>query len=78
MREERHVEDRMKTLLAVPVTAILVIIFSEFEGTRPIAILLSRSGKIPPQRHQAIRRSSRERAQIIPTIDSIMEDDAAE
>lgn len=41
-------------LLAVPVTAILVIIFSEFEGTRPLAILLSRSGKIPPQRHHAV------------------------
>jgi AI-2 transport protein TqsA len=43
-------------LLSVPVTAILVIVFSEFEGTRPIAILLSRSGKIPPQRHQAPAR----------------------
>ena len=42
-------------LLSVPITAILVIIFSEFEGTRPIAILLSRSGRIPPQRHKAIR-----------------------
>ncbi|WP_193177601.1 AI-2E family transporter [Oricola nitratireducens] len=42
-------------LLSVPITAILVIVFSEFEGTRPIAILLSRSGRIPPQRHKAIR-----------------------
>ena len=41
-------------LLSVPVTAILVIVFSEFEGTRPIAILLSRSGKIPPQRHLSV------------------------
>ncbi|MAZ16438.1 MAG: AI-2E family transporter [Ahrensia sp.] len=65
-------------LLAVPVTAILVIIFSEFEGTRPIAILLSRSGKIPPQRHEAIRRNGHQRAQIIPTIDGTLEDDAAE
>lgn len=38
-------------LLSVPITAILVIILSEFEGTRPIAVLLSRSGKIPPRRH---------------------------
>ncbi|QKV17716.1 AI-2E family transporter [Oricola thermophila] len=38
-------------LLSVPITAILVIVFSEFQGTRPIAILLSRSGKVPPQRH---------------------------
>jgi AI-2 transport protein TqsA len=32
--------------LAVPITAIMTIIFSEFEGTRPIAILLSRSGQL--------------------------------
>ncbi|TCD12317.1 AI-2E family transporter [Oricola cellulosilytica] len=43
-------------LLSVPVTAIMVIVFSEFEGTRPIAILLSRSGRIPPQRHKVIRK----------------------
>ncbi|WP_421851469.1 AI-2E family transporter [Oricola sp.] len=43
-------------LLSVPVTAILVIVFSEFEGTRPIAILLSRAGRIPPQRHDTIRK----------------------
>jgi AI-2 transport protein TqsA len=35
-------------LLAVPITAIMVIIFSEFEGTRPIAILLSRDGTVDP------------------------------
>lgn len=38
-------------LLSVPITAILVIILSEFDGTRPVAILLSRHGKIPPKRH---------------------------
>lgn len=38
-------------LLSVPITAILVIILSEFDGTRPVAILLSRNGKIPPKRH---------------------------
>ncbi len=33
-------------LLSVPITVILIIVMSEFEGTRPIAILLSRRGKI--------------------------------
>lgn len=33
-------------LLSVPITVILIIIMSEFPGTRPIAILLSRFGKI--------------------------------
>jgi len=33
-------------ILAVPVTAILVIVLSEFHGTRPLAILLSRDGNI--------------------------------
>ena len=32
--------------LAVPITAILTIVFSEFAGTRPIAVLLSRSGRL--------------------------------
>jgi AI-2 transport protein TqsA len=32
--------------LAVPVTAIVAIVFSEFAGTRPIAILLSRHGAV--------------------------------
>jgi predicted PurR-regulated permease PerM len=32
--------------LAVPITAILAIVFSEFPGTRPIAILLSRNGQV--------------------------------
>ena len=31
--------------LAVPITAMMTIIFSEFQGTRPIAILLSQNGK---------------------------------
>jgi predicted PurR-regulated permease PerM len=47
-------------LLSVPVTAILVIIFSEFDGTRPVAILLSRAGRIPPQRHHAIASAAAE------------------
>jgi predicted PurR-regulated permease PerM len=33
-------------ILSVPITAILVIVFSEFARTRPIAILLSRDGEI--------------------------------
>ncbi|MCC6196699.1 MAG: AI-2E family transporter [Burkholderiales bacterium] len=32
--------------LAVPITACLVLVFAEFPGTRPIAVLLSRSGEI--------------------------------
>ena len=32
--------------LAVPITAILTIVFSEFSGTRPIAVLLSRNGRL--------------------------------
>ena len=33
-------------ILSVPITAILVIVLSEFKRTRPIAILLSRDGEI--------------------------------
>ncbi len=43
-------------LLAIPITAILVIILSEFDGTRPFAILLTRSGRIP--RRSRIRRTN--------------------
>jgi predicted PurR-regulated permease PerM len=32
--------------LAVPITAILTIVFSEFAGTRPVAVLLSKSGQV--------------------------------
>lgn len=32
--------------LAVPITAIMTIVFSEFSGTRPVAVLLSKSGHI--------------------------------
>jgi AI-2 transport protein TqsA len=32
--------------LAVPITAIITIVFSEFPGTRPIAVLLSKNGKL--------------------------------
>lgn len=33
-------------LLSVPITVMLIIIMSEFEGTKPIAILLSRNGEL--------------------------------
>ncbi|MCU0924055.1 MAG: AI-2E family transporter [Burkholderiaceae bacterium] len=32
--------------LAVPITAIMTIVFSEFRGTRPIAVLLSKNGQL--------------------------------
>jgi predicted PurR-regulated permease PerM len=32
--------------LAVPITACLALVFAEFEGTRPIAVLLSRDGEV--------------------------------
>ncbi|MGL6112707.1 MAG: AI-2E family transporter [Rubrivivax sp.] len=32
--------------LAVPITAIMAIVFSEFAGTRPVAVLLSKSGHV--------------------------------
>ena len=40
-------------ILAVPITAILVIVLSEFPGTRPIAILLSRDGDVATARGPA-------------------------
>jgi predicted PurR-regulated permease PerM len=33
-------------LLAVPFAAIMLIVFQEFEGTRPLAVLLSRDGQL--------------------------------
>jgi predicted PurR-regulated permease PerM len=32
--------------LAVPITAIITIVFSEFPGTRPVAVLLSKRGQV--------------------------------
>jgi len=32
--------------LAVPITACIALVFAEFEGTRPIAVLLSKNGQI--------------------------------
>ena len=31
---------------AVPITAIMTIVFSEFPGTRPVAVLLSKNGRL--------------------------------
>jgi predicted PurR-regulated permease PerM len=33
-------------IVSVPVTAVMVIVFAEFEGTRPLAVLLSRNGDL--------------------------------
>lgn len=44
--------------LAIPITVILVLISARFESTRPIAILLSRDGRVPPSREQR-RRAER-------------------
>lgn len=41
--------------LAIPVTVILVIISARFESTRPIAILLSKDGRVPPARNERLR-----------------------
>ena len=41
-------------LLAVPITVTLMIILTQFEGTRSIAILLSDNGEIAPIRHARI------------------------
>jgi predicted PurR-regulated permease PerM len=37
-------------ILSVPILAILVIVLSAFDGTRPLAVLLSRDGDIAPRR----------------------------
>ncbi|HSM41125.1 MAG TPA: hypothetical protein VK862_10265, partial [Afifellaceae bacterium] len=47
-------------LLAVPITASLMIIFAQFEATRPIAILLSSEGRITEleaRRSEAVERA---------------------
>ncbi len=43
-------------LLAVPITVTIMIILTQFETTRPIAILLSDSGEISPLRHAPLSR----------------------
>jgi AI-2 transport protein TqsA len=41
--------------LAIPITVILVLICARFETTRPIAIMLSKDGRVPPPRTQRQR-----------------------
>ncbi|MCA8888526.1 MAG: AI-2E family transporter, partial [Parvularculaceae bacterium] len=41
-------------LLAVPITVTVMIILTQFESTRPIAILLSDNGDIAPIKHARI------------------------
>ncbi|TVQ56293.1 MAG: AI-2E family transporter [Rhodobacteraceae bacterium] len=36
-------------LFSVPITAVMVIVFSEFPGSRPIAVLLSKNGDVAPR-----------------------------
>lgn len=38
-------------LISIPIMVILVIVFSQFEATRPVAILMSQDGRIAPIRH---------------------------
>ena len=45
-------------LLAVPITVTIMIILTQFQSTRPIAILLSDSGEIAPINHAPIRSAS--------------------
>ena len=44
-------------LLAVPITVTVMIILTQFEGTRPIAILLSDNGDIAPIKHAPFGRA---------------------
>ncbi len=49
--------------LAIPITVVLVMISARFETTRPIAILLSKDGRVPPSREQR-RRAERAAEQV--------------
>ena len=59
-------------ILSVPITVIMVIIFAQFEATRPVAIMLSEKGQIDggrkrPRKEEKIRvnENSRRTNQII-------------
>lgn len=41
--------------LAIPITVILVMVFAKFEATRPIAVILSKTGDVPPAEMPARR-----------------------
>ncbi len=49
--------------LAIPITVIVVMISARFETTRPIAIILSKDGRVPPTRAQR-QRAERAAAQM--------------
>jgi AI-2 transport protein TqsA len=40
--------------LCVPITVVMLIVFSEFEATRPLAILLSQDGRIRPEESKTL------------------------
>ncbi len=42
-------------LLCVPITVILIQIFAQFESTRPVAVLLSRNGKVVPHKSKKVK-----------------------
>ncbi len=66
-------------LLSVPIMAIMVIILSEFDGTRPVAVLMSRNGRIPPKRHSRPGADPIEGKPVQPADNLILPDrDAAE
>ena len=48
--------------LAVPIASALVIVFSEFRGTRPIAVLMSRGGRLDDRRDTRGRQRVQEGA----------------
>ena len=48
--------------LAVPITSALVIVFSEFRGTRPIAVLMSHGGQLDGRRGARGRERARDAA----------------
>jgi len=48
--------------LAVPITSALVIVFSEFRGTRPIAVLMSHGGQLDGRRAARGRERARDAA----------------
>ncbi|MFZ5617993.1 MAG: AI-2E family transporter [Pseudomonadota bacterium] len=49
-------------LLAVPITVTIMIILTQFESTRPIAILLSDSGQIAALKHAPLNRAGADEA----------------
>ncbi|MEM6744473.1 MAG: AI-2E family transporter [Pseudomonadota bacterium] len=48
--------------LAIPITVIAVMVFARFEATRPLAILLSKTGEVPAAEDRAARLSAARKA----------------